>query len=326
MIEDLKTQSDTLISHLQVENIHQRILTLRGHRVMLDSDLAVLYGVPTKVFNQAVQRNTDRFPEDFMFQLSRAEANSLRSQIVTLKTKRGKHRKYLPFAFTEQGVAMLSGVLRSQRAVQVNIALMHAFVQMRRMLVSHVDLARKIDTLERTYDAQFRVVFDAIRALFDGPPSENIRRLKEKKPFTDPFSFQEMKLLLEHVDPHYGAYFTTAFLTGMRPNEMIALKWSNVDFEMRCITVREGRVLGIEGPPKTMSSYRDIDMLEPIFEALRKHRQEDREGRRTFSRGKPAGRSKSTTFATGSGIPRLPRPDCAGARCTRRGTPSHRSC
>jgi hypothetical protein len=89
MIEDLKTQSDTLISHLQVENIHQRILTLRGHRVMLDSDLAVLYGVPTKVFNQAVQRNTDRFPEDFMFQLSRAEANSLRSQIVTLKTGPG---------------------------------------------------------------------------------------------------------------------------------------------------------------------------------------------------------------------------------------------
>jgi len=176
MIEDLKTQSDTLISHLQVENIHQRILTLRGHRVMLDSDLAVLYGVPTKVFNQAVQRNTDRFPEDFMFQLSRAEANSLRSQIVTLKTERGKHRKYLPFAFTEQGVAMLSGVLRSQRAVQVNIAIMRAFVQMRRMLVSHVDLARKIDTLERTYDAQFRVVFDAIRALME-PPKTPRRRI-----------------------------------------------------------------------------------------------------------------------------------------------------
>ena len=82
-----------------------------------------------------------------------------------------------------------------------------------------------------------------------------------------------MKLLLEHVERHYGAYFTTAFLTGMRPNEMIALKWSNVDFEMRCITVREGRVLGIEGPPKTMSSYRDIDMLDPLFEVLWKHRQ-----------------------------------------------------
>ena len=105
------------------------------------------------------------------------------------------------------------------------------------------------------------------REEIDEPPTENIRRLKEIKPFIDPFSFREMKLLLEHVDPHYGAYFTTAFLTGMRPNEMIALKWSNVDFEMRCITVREGRVLGIEGPPKTMSSYRDVDMLDPLFEA-----------------------------------------------------------
>jgi integrase len=116
------------------------------------------------------------------------------------------------------------------------------------------------------------------RGEIDEPPSENICRLKEIKPFIDPFSFREMKLLLEHVDPHYRAYFTTAFLTGMRPNEMIALKWSNVDFEMRYITVREGRVLGIEGPPKTMSSYRDIDMLDPLFEALRKHRQEVRAG------------------------------------------------
>jgi integrase len=112
------------------------------------------------------------------------------------------------------------------------------------------------------------------REEIDEPPTENIRRLKEIKPLIDPFSFQEMTLLLEHVDPHYGAYFSTAFLTGMRPNELIALKWSNVDFEMRCITVREGRVLGIEGPPKTMASYRDIDVLDPLFEALRKHRQE----------------------------------------------------
>ena len=176
MIEDIKPQSDTMISRLRAENIHQRILTIRGHRVMLDSDLAELYGVPTKVFNQAVQRNSERFPEDFMFQLSYEEADSLRSQIVTLKTERGKHRKYLPFAFTEQGVAMLSGVLRSQRAVQVNIAIMRAFVRMRRMLVSHVDLARKVDALERTYDAHFRVVFDAIRALM-GPPKTPRRRI-----------------------------------------------------------------------------------------------------------------------------------------------------
>jgi len=116
------------------------------------------------------------------------------------------------------------------------------------------------------------------RGEIDEPPTEYIRRLKEIKPLIDPFSFREMKLLLEHVDPHYRAYFTTALLTGMRPSEMIALKWINVDFEMRCITIREGRVLGIEGPPKTTSSYRDIDMLEPLFEALRKHQQEARPG------------------------------------------------
>ena len=112
------------------------------------------------------------------------------------------------------------------------------------------------------------------RGDLEEPPTEHLRRFKEIRPFTDPFSFAEMKLFLEHVDSHYVAYFTAAFLTGMRPNEMIALKWTNVDFEMRCITVREGRVLGIEGPPKTMSSYRDIDMLDPLFESLWKHRQE----------------------------------------------------
>jgi len=111
------------------------------------------------------------------------------------------------------------------------------------------------------------------RGDIEEPPTEHIRRFREIKPFADPFSFPEMKLFLDRVDAHYGAYFTTAFLTGMRPNEMIALKWTNVDFEMRCITVREGRVLGIEGPPKTMSSYRDVDMLDPLLEVLRHHRQ-----------------------------------------------------
>ena len=176
MIENLEPESDALMSRLRAENIHQRILTIRGIRVMLDSDLAELYGVPTKVFNQAIQRNADRFPEDFMFQLKRDEADSLRSQIVTLKNERGKHRKYLPHAFTEQGVAMLSGVLRSHRAVQVNIFIMRAFVRMRRMLVSHVDLSRKVYALERTYDAQFRVVFDALRALMK-PPKTPRRRI-----------------------------------------------------------------------------------------------------------------------------------------------------
>ena len=112
------------------------------------------------------------------------------------------------------------------------------------------------------------------REEIDESPAENVRRLKEIKPYIDPFSFPEMNLLLDHVHPRYRAYFTTAFLTGMRPNELIALKWTNVDFEMRCITIREGRVLGIEGPPKTMSSYRDVDMLDPLFEALWMHRQE----------------------------------------------------
>jgi len=116
-------QSNAIMACLRTENIHQRILIIRGHRVILDADLAELYGVPTKVFNQAVHRNAERFPDDFMFQLSREEVDLIRSQIVTLKAERGKHRKYLPYAFTEQGVAMLSGVLRGHRAVQVNIAI-----------------------------------------------------------------------------------------------------------------------------------------------------------------------------------------------------------
>jgi integrase len=111
------------------------------------------------------------------------------------------------------------------------------------------------------------------RGDIEEPPTEHIRRFRETKPYADPFSFPEMNRFLNHVDPRYGAYFTTAFLTGMRPNEMIALKWPNVDFEMRCITVREGRVLGIEGPPKTMSSCRDVDLLDPLLEVLRRHRQ-----------------------------------------------------
>lgn len=111
------------------------------------------------------------------------------------------------------------------------------------------------------------------RGDIEEPPTEHIRRFRETKPYADPFSFPEMNRFLNHVDPRYGAYFTTAFLTGMRPNEMIALKWFNVDFEMRCITVREGRVLGIEGPPKTMSSCRDVDLLDPLLEVLRRHRQ-----------------------------------------------------
>jgi hypothetical protein len=133
---------------------------------MLDADLAALYGVLTKALNQAVRRNRGRFPPDFMFQLTADEAVTLlRSRFVTLKTRRGEHRKYRPYAFTEQGVAMLSSVLRSDRAVQVNIEIMRAFVRLRRMLESHADLTRRLDALEKRYNARFAEVFCAIREL-----------------------------------------------------------------------------------------------------------------------------------------------------------------
>jgi hypothetical protein len=151
---------------VSVGNLVERaIVSLRGHRVLLDSDLASLYGVETAVLNQAVRRNLARFPADFMFRLTSEEAFVLRSQIVTLDGGRGRHRKYLPFAFTEQGVAMLSSVLRSPRAVQVNIEIMRAFVRLRRMLEDNAELARKLAALEKKYDGQFRMVFDAIREL-----------------------------------------------------------------------------------------------------------------------------------------------------------------
>ena len=148
------------------ENLASLVLFLRGDKVLLDTDLASLYGVETKALNQAVARNRDRFPDDFMFRLSPEEAETvrrLRSQNVTLK--RGQHSKYFPHAFTEQGVAMLSSVLRSPRAAQVNIAIMRTFVQLRRLMDTNRDLARKIEALEKRYDEQFAVVFDAIKQL-----------------------------------------------------------------------------------------------------------------------------------------------------------------
>jgi hypothetical protein len=131
-----------------------------------------LYDVETKVLNQAVKRNRGRFPEDFMFQMTEEEIGSLRSQPVTLKPGRGQHRKYLPYVFTEQGVAMLSSVLKSERAVQVNIAIMRAFVQMRQLAASSAELARRIDELEGKYDSQFRTVFDAIRQMMTPVPRD----------------------------------------------------------------------------------------------------------------------------------------------------------
>ena len=154
------------------ERIERSILLIRGHKVMLDDDLAELYDVQTKVFNQAVRRNRNRFPSDFMFRLTDREYDSLRSQIVTLNSGRGRHRKYLPYAFTEQGVAMLSSVLRSNRAVQVNIEIMRAVVRLREVLATHKDLAAKLEAIEKKYDAQFKVVFDAIRQLMIPPESK----------------------------------------------------------------------------------------------------------------------------------------------------------
>lgn len=141
---------------------------------MIDSDLAAMYGVETKALNQAVRRNPERFPPDFMIHLTNPEVRILKPQIVTSRTWGGARKRHL--AFTEQGVAMLSSVLRSPRAVDVNIEIMRAFVRLRRMLLENADLARKLDALERKYDGQFRVVFEAIRELME-PASEPTRRI-----------------------------------------------------------------------------------------------------------------------------------------------------
>ena len=162
--------SRKVASIIPAERIDRSIMLIRGQKVMLDSDLALLYGVEVKVLLQAIKRNRARFPADFMFQLKREENGRLRSQFVTLKQGRGQHRKYLPYAFTQEGVSMLSSVLRSERAVRVNIEIMRAFVRLRRLLASHADLARKLEALEKKYDTQFKVVFDAIRELMTPPP------------------------------------------------------------------------------------------------------------------------------------------------------------
>ena len=157
------------------ERIERLILLLRGHKVMLDADLAELYGVSTKVLNQAVKRNKDRFPSDFMFQLNQKEFDILRSQFVTSNKGRGG-RRYAPLVFTEQGIAMLSTVLNSERAIQVNIQIMRAFVRLRQLLATNAQLARKLEALEKKYDAQFKVVFDAIRQLMT-PPEPKKRKI-----------------------------------------------------------------------------------------------------------------------------------------------------
>ena len=155
-------------SAVALREVDRRIILLRGQSVILDFDLAELYAVETRALKQAVRRNRDRFPADFMFELTASETEQLVSQFV-IPTRR-KLGGAIPMAFTEEGVAMLSSVLRSRRAVHVNIAIMRAFVQLRAMLMSNADLGRKLLALEKKYDAQFKIVFDAIRELMEAPP------------------------------------------------------------------------------------------------------------------------------------------------------------
>ncbi len=162
-------------SFASIEQIGRQILFFRGHKVLLDSHLASLYGVTTKRLNEQVRRNRSRFPDDFMFQLALDEVETLRSQIATSKGGSGG-RRYAPYVFTEQGVAMLSTVLNSERAIQVNIEIMRAFVRLRQLLVSNDQLARKLEALEKKYDGQFKVVFEAIRQLM-APPEPKKRKI-----------------------------------------------------------------------------------------------------------------------------------------------------
>jgi len=160
---------------IPIERIENKILLIRGQKVMMDADIASLYQVETKQLVRAVRRNLGRFPSDFMFQLSAEEFKNLRFHFGTSRLWGG--RRYLPYVFTEQGVAMLSSVLRSEGAVQINILIMRAFVKLREILASHKNLARKLDEMETKYDAQFKVVFDAIRELMSPVTKKEIGKI-----------------------------------------------------------------------------------------------------------------------------------------------------
>ena len=161
---------------VSIEVIVGKILSIRKQKVMVDKDLAELYDVQTKVLLQVVKRNIKRFPEDFMFQLTREENNALRSQFVTLeKSGRGKHRKYLPYVFTEQGVAMLSSALNSERAIMVNIRIMRIFSKLKQLALSHSELLRKVELLERKFgehDNKIALIFEALKQLLEPPPKK----------------------------------------------------------------------------------------------------------------------------------------------------------
>lgn len=162
---------------IQKGTISNKIHFIRGHRVMLDTDLAELYDVPAKRLNEQVKRNKARFPYDFMFQLTQEEHEILRSQIATLKQGHGKHRKYNPYVFTEHGIAMLSSVLNSERAIQVNIEIVRAFIHIREWMSGNRALAKKLEELEEKYDEQFKVVFDAIHEIISPILNDDHRKV-----------------------------------------------------------------------------------------------------------------------------------------------------
>lgn len=165
---------------VSLERIAQSILVLRGHRVLLDADLAALYGVTTKRLNEQVRRNLDRFPEDFMFQLAQDEHEALRSQFATLKPGRGQHRKYLPYVFTEHGAIMAASVLNTPRAVEMSIYVVRTFVKLREMLASNQELKRKLHELERklgAHDQAIASILSAIRELMNPPEPPKKRRI-----------------------------------------------------------------------------------------------------------------------------------------------------
>ena len=164
--------------------IAKKIHEIRGKKVMLDADLAELFGITTKVFNQAIRRNQKRLPLDFMFQLTENEWKVLRSQIVTLKSGSGKHRKYLPFAFTEHGVAMLSGILRSETAVRMNISIIRTFIHLRHLAMEHQDLQSRIALLESKYDQRFESIEQALDFLIDQKAAEALQENRRRIGFS----------------------------------------------------------------------------------------------------------------------------------------------
>ena len=166
---------------MQIENVHQKIIEVRDKKVMLDFDLAEMYEIETRVLKQAVRRNLNRFPEDFMFQLTNSEWNTLlRSQFVTLKKGSGRQPKYLPFAFTEHGVAMLASVLNSAKAIQVNISIIRAFIALRTFALNFKEVAEKITAIEKKYNQQFKDIYEALDYLMQEKQTE--KDFKERTP------------------------------------------------------------------------------------------------------------------------------------------------